>query len=661
MNCSVSNSSMISQNNISYNKTNINSSNISKFSTMINHSESYLLNNIFENLKTINFQKENIKLKNKFLNVITKKLDRDRYSYKNLFFQNKANNSRKINILKKKPDIKINVLSKNNSDININYKSYLATRIQNEILDDKKQTLLNFQLKIESIIKLKKFLYEHKKLLEKEKENNKNNEILLKKIDHKINNLKYILKENENILEINRYIKFLIEKRIEMKYDNLLLSTKIDYLKDDNKELLIKIKEKSETLWKLYDIRNLLVCIKEKILIKDLPLIFHFCNSSYLSVLIKKYYNYVDLLESRKKYILNNPLIKFKMPTNLVEYIYFNRKSEIEKENFDQKLLKYLNPKFSIFQDEDEFIDAMSGIEKHTIDYYLTYCIYQKHKSDLSKRNNIMKINIIKNENKELLDSISLCNKILFKLKKRNIYLSNYLEDIKKEYNLKYKEELKNVKNKKEKELNQQKINNIFLNSIINTVSPEKNKFYYFLNNLKIEKKFTVNNAYTFCLIARNSLELYNNLPKYFYQQKHFSLEEFDKSINNINNLNHYPLNVIIENAIYLLNLYETAIYFFLRDYKNNKNKDNEIILDIKKEITINKKINLVEFSKVLNNKINKIKEEKLFKKNKKMVIKEKKMILPNINFINNKTRTQRKESNETKRSFNPYSSFIFY
>ena len=169
MNCSVSNSSMISQNNISYNKTNINSSNISKFSTMINHSESYLLNNIFENLKTINFQKENIKLKNKFLNVITKKLDRDRYSYKNLFFQNKANNSRKINILKKKPDIKINVLSKNNSDININYNSNLATRIQDEILDDKKQTLLNFKLKLESIIKLKKFLYEHKKLLEKEK------------------------------------------------------------------------------------------------------------------------------------------------------------------------------------------------------------------------------------------------------------------------------------------------------------------------------------------------------------------------------------------------------------------------------------------------------------------------------------------------------------
>ena len=48
------------------------------------------------------------------------------------------------------------------------------------------------------------------------------------------------------------------------------------------------------------------------------------------------------------------------MPTNLVEYIYFNRKSEIEKENFDQKLLKYLNPKFSIFQDEYEFIDYIS-------------------------------------------------------------------------------------------------------------------------------------------------------------------------------------------------------------------------------------------------------------------------------------------------------------
>ena len=403
MNRSLSNCSVMnSQNNISFNKTNINyasSSNISKFSTMINHSESYLLNNIFENFKTINFRKENLKLKNKFLNDITKRTVRDRYSYKNLFFQSKANNSRKINLVKKKPDIKINVLTKNNSDININYRSNLATRIQDEILDDKKQTLLNFKLKIESIIKLKKYLYEQKKILEKEKENSKNNEILLKKINQKINNLKYILKENENILEINKYIKFLIEKRIEMKYYNLFLSTQIDYIKDDNKELLIKIKEKSERLWYLYDIRNLLVCIKEKILIKDLPLIFHFCNSSFLSVLIKKYYNYVDLLESRKKYILNNPLIKFKLPTNLVEYIYFNRKNEIEKENYDEKLIKYLDPKFIIFEDEDEFIDVMSGIEEHTINSYLTYCLRQKYKSDVSKRNNIIKINLMKNEN----------------------------------------------------------------------------------------------------------------------------------------------------------------------------------------------------------------------------------------------------------------------
>ena len=51
--------------------------------------------------------------------------------------------------------------------------------------------------------------------------------------------------------------------------------------------------------------------------------------------------------------------------------------------------------------------------------------------------------------------------------------------------------------------------------------------YYYFLNKLKNEKKFTVNNAYTFYLISKNSLELYKNLPKYFYQQKHFSLEEF--------------------------------------------------------------------------------------------------------------------------------------
>ena len=50
---------------MSYNKMNYNSSNISKISTRLNQSESYLFSTLIENNKTINFQKENKKLKNK--------------------------------------------------------------------------------------------------------------------------------------------------------------------------------------------------------------------------------------------------------------------------------------------------------------------------------------------------------------------------------------------------------------------------------------------------------------------------------------------------------------------------------------------------------------------------------------------------------------------
>ena len=470
--------------------------------------------------------------------------------------------------------------------------------------------------------------------------------------------LKYILKENENILEINKYIKFLIEKRIEMKYYNLFLSTKIDYIKDDNKELLINIKEKSEYLWKLFDIRNLLICVKEKMLIRDLPLIFHFYNTSYLSIIIKKYNNYIDLLETQKKYVLNNPLINLKIPTNLVEYIYLNRKKEIQKEKVDKKFLKYLDPKFPIFENADEFIKTFSAIEERTVDYFLYFYVSEKYRNDNFKRNINKNKGFIKCEVKYLKEIIEECETILFNLKERNKNLNNYLFLIKKEYDYKYKKELENDK---EKELKKQKINKLFLRSINNTTSLEKNKFYFFLNNLKNEKKFAFKNAYTYYIISRNVLEMFNKLPKYFYKQINFSLDEFNLCINNINNLNNIPLNVIIDNIIYLLNLYETAISFFLVDYKNIIKKDNEIIDDIAKEISINKKINLVKFSKILNEKKEQIKEENLNKKNNKMVIKERKLILPNINNCNNKSITIRKSNLIIKKNINPYSSLIFY
>ena len=502
MNRSTSSSNEINPINISNYKT-LNSTNISKASTIINQSESYLLNNLLKNNDSINFRKDNLKLKKKFLHKISKDID-SKYSYKNLVFQKKLkynNKSSELNLLNPYDINKKFLLPKSNSTTNIKFDSVLTQRIQDEILYEK-NSKYNFIKKIENIMFIKKFLYEQKKLYEKEIQNNKSNALFLKKINKKISYLKYILKENENIFEINKYIKFLIEKRIEMKNENLFFSTQIDCIKEDNKVLLIKIREKSEKLWDLFEIRNLLICIKEKIFMNNLPLIFHFCNSSFLTVLIKKYNNYVDLLESRNKYVLNNPLIKYKIPTNLVEYIYSKMKSKIEEENYDKNLLKYLDPKFIIFENVDEFLKAYIDIEEKTIDYYFNNYLIKKNNNEIMIKHNTDKVNLIKSENKDILDMMENLENIAYKLKQKNIYLDNFFLSLKREYNSKYEIEFTN---KKEKESNQNKLNNLFLRSIENTVSPERNKFLFFLNNLKIEKKFKIHKFFFSIIKSSNN------------------------------------------------------------------------------------------------------------------------------------------------------------
>ena len=85
----------------------------------------------------------------------------------------------------------------------------------------------------------------------------------------------------DNILTLFSYVKYLGEKIRELKNENMLLYTKIDYLKNDINELVLKIRTKADKLADLINIRNLLVCIKEGILMKDLPFNFKFYNENY--------------------------------------------------------------------------------------------------------------------------------------------------------------------------------------------------------------------------------------------------------------------------------------------------------------------------------------------------------------------------------------------
>ena len=125
---------------------------------------------------------------------------------------------------------------------------------------------------------------------------------------------------------INNYKEIKFEDFDRKKYDHLInIRTKYErfldsmiYFIDQNIksyriELMVKIKSKADKLEELINIRNLLVCIKEEILMKDLPSIFTFYNENYHEVLddIFKMMNNYNFIKASQNHI----------PTNLLEYI----------------------------------------------------------------------------------------------------------------------------------------------------------------------------------------------------------------------------------------------------------------------------------------------------------------------------------------------------
>lgn len=122
------------------------------------------------------------------------------------------------------------------------------------------------------------------------------------------------------------------------------------------------------------------------------------------------------------------------------------------------------------------------------------------------------------------------------------------------------------------------------------------------------------------------------------------------------------PSDMIMDSVMYLLNFYGSAISFFLIDFNKNKKRDwkeNQIIIDVTREIKLNKKLQLVEFNRLLDDKINKIKAERFYKKNNKFIFKERTIILPEINYRHNKSINKRKKNKIIKKIDNPYSSLI--
>ena len=352
---------------------NISGLNSSNASTMITGNESLILTSIKKNNKAKSFQKQNRKLKNDIKNL--KRINVEHNSYRSLILQKSL-----INIAKKEK-ISINLplknsqsfkefydkIKKDNNNNNVDSKSSLSNRIIEQVYDNKTKKLSTFNKKMKTMILLKKFIHDQKRNYENKLIKNEVNESLLTNLNIKIHNISFIIKELDNILTLYSYVNFLVQKRRQLKEENLMEYTIIDYLKNDINELFIKIKSKADKLADLINIRNLLIGIKEGILNKDLPLDFTFFNDNYKSTLDKIFKSLNSYITRRNQDENKN----FSIPTNLLEYIYSKTVNKMKGINLNNRYKNYLKINYPIFKNEEDFQKYFLEMQNNINDFFI--------------------------------------------------------------------------------------------------------------------------------------------------------------------------------------------------------------------------------------------------------------------------------------------------
>ena len=613
----------VSLNNISQ----INSANAS---TMITGNESLILTSIKKNNKAKSFQKKNRKLKNDIKNL--KRINIEHNSYRSLILQKSL-----INIAKKEK-ININLPIKNSQSFkefydkiksdnnNVDSKSTLSNRIIEQVYDNKSKKLSTFNKKMKTIILLKKFIHDQKQNYENKLIKNEFNESLIKNINLKIHNINFIIKELDNILTLYSYVKFLARKRRQLREENLMDYTTIDYLKNDINELFIKIKSKADKLADLINIRNLLVGIKEGLLNKDLPLNFTFFNDNYKSTLDKIFKSLISYINRKNQDENKN----FSIPTNLLEYIYSKTVNKMKNINLNNRYKNYLKINYPIFKDEEDFQKCLLEMQNNINGFFIFTLnkSYRKYESEIDPTK-------MQNENFDLIKSKDIKNqkkKILENLKEKNNFLNIYYENVIKESKI-----IKYNKIKDSEKNSLRNLNKLLLESVINSDSRQDVKFLYQFNQLKAEKNYKIKGAYIYHTLMKNILSLYKTCPHYIIDQHNFHIEEFRFRINNFNNYLKASSYKIFANEIYyLLGIYESAVSYFLSDFNNLKNKQSEISIfnKIRDNIFNNRKRELFKFRIGLEGKILNAKFEKIYEKQNRKIIRRQNLYFPDIHSI---------------------------
>ena len=630
--------------------SNISFVNNASISTMISGNESFIMHSIRRNNKVKSFQKKNKKLKKDIQSL--KRINVEHFSFRNLILQKSLFNLENNRTFKTKLTHKKNFLfedyyEKKKEEIKkIDLNTPLTDRIIDQIYNNKFRNLSNFSYKMKKIILLKKYIYDQKQNYNQKLIENDRDQRLLISINIKIKRISFIIEELDNILTLFSYVKYLEEIKNQIKYEIVQDSTQIDYLKNDIYELLIKIRAKADKLADLINIRNLLVCIKEGILMKELPLNFTYFNFNYQDTLdnIFKIANTSYSMREEKE-------IRNLIPSNLLESLYFkniNKMKEFKSSKRYSRFKNYLKINCQIFQSREDFEKYFNQMERRINDYFI-HILYNhniNYDPDLD-------FSLVKDESLDIMKNEQLIQqkqKEFDVLEEENTFLNIYLQKLKNEGLNSNDYKIKSQKN------DLRSFNKLLLESINNQKTARNIKFLYNFNQLQIEKKYETKGAYIYHTIMTNILKLYKIRPKYITEQINFQMDEFKFRIKNFKNCIKSSYEIIMNEVYYLIGIYESAITYLYADLNKEKNRMNSIrsFNKIRDNIFNNRKKELFRFKLGLEDKLYIAKLDKVVQKQNKYVVRSKNIYFPDIHVVKlrkNKSQKQLFERNNDNTS----------
>ena len=630
--------------------SNISFVNNASISTMISGNESFIMHSIRRNNKVKSFQKKNKKLKKDIQSL--KRINVEHFSFRNLILQKSLFNLENNRTFKTKLTHKKNFLfedyyEKKKEEIKkIDLNTPLTDRIIDQIYNNKFRNLSNFSYKMKKIILLKKYIYDQKQNYNQKLIENDRDQRLLISINIKIKRISFIIEELDNILTLFSYVKYLEEIKNQIKYEIVQDSTQIDYLKNDIYELLIKIRAKADKLADLINIRNLLVCIKEGILMKELPLNFTYFNFNYQDTLdnIFKIANTSYSMREEKE-------IRNLIPSNLLESLYFkniNKMKEFKSSKRYSRFKNYLKINCQIFQSREDFEKYFNQMERRINDYFI-HILYNhniNYDPDLD-------FSLVKDESLDIMKNEQLIQqkqKEFDVLEEENTFLNIYLQKLKNEGLNSNDYKIKSQKN------DLRSFNKLLLESINNQKTARNIKFLYNFNQLQIEKKYETKGAYIYHTIMTNILKLYKIRPKYITEQINFQMDEFKFRIKNFKNCIKSSYEIIMNELYYLIGIYESAITYLYADLNKEKNRMNSIrsFNKIRDNIFNNRKKELFRFKLGLEDKLYIAKLDKVVQKQNKYVVRSKNIYFPDIHVVKlrkNKSQKQLFERNNDNTS----------